>query len=100
MEPALDGARAHAELVGDVVVAVALVGQSDNVESVAKLGVGGGAEVVLQPLQPLSLGFIQVNANHRSGCVSVPWRGPPYSTGPDNLTGCMYQSAQIGQNLF
>src|SRR5205823_1213744 len=50
----------------------AAVGAADDVEAVGQLGIGGGAEGLLQPL---GLGFAQVNANHSSGCVSVPWMG-------------------------
>src|SRR5206468_2596246 len=69
VEPALDGAGAHAQLVGDALARQSAVGQAPGVEPVAELSVGGGAEGLLQPL---GLGFAQVNANHRGGSASVP----------------------------
>src|SRR5262245_42174907 len=55
VEPALHGAGAHPQVVGDGLPRQAMVGQADGVESVAELGVGGGAESPLQP--PASASF-------------------------------------------
>lgn len=61
IKPALDGAGTHPQLVGDSLALLSLVGESDDVESVAEFGVGGGAE---GPLQTLGLSFAELNVDH------------------------------------
>ncbi len=69
MQPALDGAATHAEGFGDVLPGSAPMGQADGIQSVAEFPVSGR---VKETLQPLSLGFAQLYANHGEG---VSFRG-------------------------
>ena len=44
VEPALDGTRADAQVAGDVLVGSVPMGQSDDLDSVPELAVGGPTE--------------------------------------------------------
>jgi len=66
VEPALDGAWGDGQVGGDVLVRSSALGQADDEEAVADLGVGFLAKGHVEPL-----GFLRrkANANHR---LSVP----------------------------
>ena len=86
VEPALDGARGDGQVGGDVLVRPAPVGQADDLEAVAELGVGFLAESLVEPLGFLGGKRMRIT---RLSLREVVY--PPSLYAPDSLIERLYE---------